>query len=56
MDIDNLQSSNTSSHGKTISGGSKDDSSGGMVGAIAVTPFNPNPMMQHGKEIVVEAA
>jgi hypothetical protein len=55
MDIDKPQSSNSSSHGKTVSDGSKGGSFGGPVGSIAVTPFNPNPMTQRGKEIVAEA-
>jgi hypothetical protein len=55
MDIDNPQSLNTTSHGKTVLGGSTDSSSRGLVTAVAVTPFNPNPMTQRAKEIVAEA-
>jgi hypothetical protein len=55
MDIDKPQSSSSSSHGKTVSDGSKGGSVGGPVGNIAVTPFNPNPMTPRGKEIVAEA-
>jgi hypothetical protein len=55
MDIDNPQSSNTTSHGKTVSGGSTDGSSRGLVMAVVVTPFNPNPVTQRAKEIVAEA-
>jgi hypothetical protein len=55
MDIDNPQSSNTTSHGKTVSGGSTDGSSRGLVTAVAVTPFSPNPVTQRAKEIVAEA-
>jgi hypothetical protein len=55
MDIDKPQSSNGSSHGKTVSGGSGVGSFDGGVGAFAVTPLNPNPTTQRGKEIVAAA-
>jgi hypothetical protein len=54
MDIDNLQSSNSSSHGNTVLDGSSCAPGGDVLSSIAVTPFNPNPTMPRGKEIVVE--
>jgi hypothetical protein len=55
MDIDKPQSPNGSSHGKTVSGGSGDGSFVGGVGSFVVTPLNPNPTTQRGKEIVAAA-
>jgi hypothetical protein len=55
MDIDNPQSSNSLSHGKTVMSGLGEGSSSAQSLAIAVTPINPNPMTPRGKEIVAEA-
>jgi hypothetical protein len=55
LDIDNPQSSNISSHGKTVMSGSGDGSSSAQSLAIVVTPLNPNPTNPCGKEIVAEA-
>jgi hypothetical protein len=55
MDIDQLQSSTSSSHGKTVLGGSVGVSFGGSVGSFAFTPLNPNPLTPRGKEIVAKA-
>jgi hypothetical protein len=54
MDIDNPQSSNSSSHGKTVLHGSSCAPGGDVLSSIAVTPLNPNPTTPRGKEIVAE--
>jgi hypothetical protein len=55
MDIDQPQSSTSSSHGKTVLGGSVGVSFGGSVGGFAFTPLNPNPLTPRGNEIVAKA-
>jgi hypothetical protein len=53
-DVDTPQSSNFSSHGKTVLVGSSCAPGGVVLGSVAVTPLNPNPMTPRGKEIVAE--
>jgi hypothetical protein len=54
MDVDTPQSSNISSHGKTVLDGSSCATDGVVLGSIDVTPLNPNPTTPRGKEIVAE--
>jgi hypothetical protein len=50
MEVDKPQSSNAASHGKSVPIGS--ESGVGTHFSIAITPLNPNPMTQRGKEII----
>jgi hypothetical protein len=55
MDIDQPQSSTSSSQGKTVLGGSVGVSFGGSVGGFVFTPLNLNPLTPRGKEIIAKA-